>query len=195
MTGNFKAKIKTKKPARAELGELLADIDKLEGIVGQWDEERRMTAVALLMSVNALHKEAFVRIIESLLKTENGAQALSELSQDAVVFAVLRHFQLVGPSLSERVEVALDTVRAALASHGGGVKLVSVEPPSTIEIALTGACAGCPASAMTLSEGVEKAIREHCPEVTEIKKVYGQKPGADDIAVEISSDIVSPFAR
>jgi Fe-S cluster biogenesis protein NfuA len=175
---------------RPDLEELLKDVDKLEQIVAQWDEEKRLTVIALLLSIEALHKEAFARLIDALKKDSAASDVFERISKDEVVFAVLRHFQLVEPSLAERVEIALDSVRPALATHGGGVRLVAVEAPGTAVISLTGACNGCPASAMTLSEGVEKAIKEHCPEITEIKKVVGTKPANSDIPV----DIISPFA-
>jgi Fe-S cluster biogenesis protein NfuA len=180
-----------KTPCGTDLNELLRDVDKLEQIVATWDEEKRLTVIALLMSIDALHKEAMARVVDAMKATAAGEEAFALVSQDEVVFAVLRHFQIVPPSLAERVEIALDTVRPALATHGGGVRLVAVEPPATAVISLTGACNGCPASAMTLSEGVEKAIREHCPEITEIKKVIGAAQPAADVPV----DITSPFAR
>ncbi|MBU6455806.1 MAG: NifU family protein [Cyanobacteria bacterium REEB67] len=172
------------------LNELLRDVDKLEQIVATWDEEKRLTVIALLMSIDALHKEAMARVVQALQGTAGGEQAFADVSKDEVVFAVLRHFQILPPSLADRIEAALDTVRPALATHGGGVRLVAVEPPAIAVISLTGACNGCPASAMTLSEGVEKAIREHCPEVTEIKKIVGSSQPASEIPV----DITSPFA-
>jgi Fe-S cluster biogenesis protein NfuA len=176
--------------AKPDLDELLGDIDQLEQIVAHWDEEKRLTVIALLLSIDTLHKEAFARLVGALKEVPAANEVFEETSKDDVVFAVLRHFQLVGPSLAERVEIALDSVRPALATHGGGVRLVAVEAPSTVVISLVGACNGCPASAMTLSEGVEKAIKEHCPEITEIKKVVGTKPASTDVPV----DIVSPFA-
>jgi len=180
----------TEGDAKPDLDELLGDVDKLEQIVALWDEEKRLTVIALLMSIDTLHKEAFSRLVGALKKVPEANEVFERTSKDEVVFAVLRHFQLVGPSLAERVEMALDTVRPALATHGGGVRLVAVEAPGTAVISLIGACNGCPASAMTLSEGVEKAIREHCPEITEIKKVVGTKPANSSVPV----DITSPFA-
>ncbi len=60
-----------------------------------------------------------------------------------------------------------------LQGHGGNVELVSIQAPSTAVIRLIGACSGCPSSELTLSEGVEKAIKEYCPEITEIVKAKG----------------------
>ncbi len=176
---------------KVELEELLRDIDQLEQIIAGWDEEKRHTVIALLLSIDTLHKEAIARLLDSLKEVLPEAnEVIEQTSKDEIVFAVLRHFKLVAPSLAERVEIALDTVRPALATHGGGVRLVAVEAPGTAVISLTGACNGCPASAMTLSEGVEKAIKEHCPEIVEIKKWWRQKPTLSQVPV----DIQSPFA-
>jgi len=174
---------------KADLEELLRDIDQLEQIIAGWDEEKRHTVIALLLSIDTLHKEAVARLLGALKEVPEASEVIEQTSKDEIVFAVLRHFKLVGPSLAERVEIALDTVRPALATHGGGVRLVAVESPGTAVISLTGACSGCPASAMTLSEGVEKAIKEQCPEIVEIKKVIAAKSGS-----QVPLDIRSPFA-
>jgi hypothetical protein len=46
--------------------------------------------------------------------------------------------------------------------------LVAIKPPDAVEIRLTGSCNGCPASGQTLTEGVEKSIRERYPEIATI---------------------------
>ncbi|TIU04817.1 MAG: hypothetical protein E5W44_27135, partial [Mesorhizobium sp.] len=102
--------------------------------------------------------------------------------------AVLRHHNILKPSLRERVQAALDGVRPMLASHGGDVELVSVRPPS-IEVRFTGACDGCPASALSFHAGVKKAVEEACPEITDILQVKESGAGAND-----SVRFVSPFA-
>jgi Fe-S cluster biogenesis protein NfuA len=190
--GNYKFNgiRKAMESERPDLEELLGDIDKLERIVAEWDEEKRLTVIALLMSIDTLHREAFARLVAALKEVPAAGQVLEDTSQDEVVNAVMRHFGLIAPALAEKVERALDTVRPALATHGGGVQLVAIEPPGTAVISLTGACQGCPASAMTLSEGVEKTIKEHCPEITEIKKVVPRGAGPSQVPV----DIKSPFA-
>jgi Fe-S cluster biogenesis protein NfuA len=174
------------------LDKLLRDIDLLEGLVASWDEQQRNGVRALLLAVDALHKEAFVRLIRTLKRRPDMVEALQEAASDDVVYAVLRHFQILKPSLHERVEMALASVRPFLTGHGGDVELVSVEPPSTVTIRLRGACSSCPASELTLSEGVEKAIKEHCPEIVEIKRAKSLKSEARSDGTQVH--FVSPFA-
>ena len=101
---------------------------------------------------------------------------------------MLRRHEIVKPSLTERVETALESVRPMLASHGGDVELIKVTPPS-IELRFTGACDGCPASALTFHAGVKKAVQDACPEITEIRQVKGLG-GAERGGVRF----ISPFA-
>tara|TARA_R110000782_G_scaffold48146_6_gene105524 strand:- start:5488 stop:6384 length:897 start_codon:yes stop_codon:yes gene_type:complete len=176
---------------------LLKDIQSLENLTADWDEQQRNTVEALKRAIDELHKEAIARLIKSL-KTEPAAMSvLQEAVTDEVVYAVLRHLEIIKPSLQERLEIALDSVRPMLESHNGNVELVSLEPPDTIEIRLLGACDGCPASGLTLSEGIEKAVKEHCPEITNIKKAKGglhaslNKDDGDAKPIHF----VSPFAR
>lgn len=180
--------------ARPGLDTLLRDIEALEAIVAEWDDEQhRNTVEALKRAVDALNKEALARLIRTLKAEPATLPALKDAVSDEVVYAVLRHLELVKPSLHERIETALDSVRPYLASHGGDVELVRVTPPDTVEIRLTGACDGCPAAGLTLSEGVEKAIREYCPEISDIVKARG---GASAGPVDgVNVDFVSPFAN
>ena len=72
--------------------------------------------------------------------------------------------------MQEKVEAALDKIRPALMRDGGNVELVEVND-GTVKVKLTGACAGCPLSTMTLKMGVEKVIKEEIPEITEVVAV------------------------
>jgi Fe-S cluster biogenesis protein NfuA len=96
--------------------------------------------------------------------------ALREAATDEIVYAVLRHHGIVKPSLSERIEAALDGVRPLLAGHGGNVELVRVEPPA-ISIRFLGACDNCPASRLTIDAAVKTAVQAACPEITDIIQV------------------------
>ncbi len=169
---------------------LLKDIEALQTIIAGWDEQQRNTAGALRRAIEALHREAFARLIRTLKNEPAAASRLHEAVCDEVVYAVLRHLEILKPSLDERLQQALDSVRPYLQEHGGDVELVSVDPPDTVTIRLTGACDGCPASGLTLSAGVEKAIREHCPEITEIRKARGQNASGP-----VQVEFASPFAR
>lgn len=178
---------------QADLDTLLKDIQSLDSLVEQWDEQQQNTVQALTQAHADLNKEAFSRLIR-VLKTDPAALiALKEAVSDDVVYAVLRYHGIVKASLHERVDLALESVRPYLQSHDGDVELVEIKLPDIVIIRLLGACDGCPASSLTLSEGVEKAIKEHCPEITTIKKAKGggtAKP-VDGVTV----NFVSPFAR
>ena len=103
----------------------------------------------------------------------NALAALKAAVSDELVYAVLRRYGIVKPSLQERVEAALDGVRPMLATHGGDVQLVRVIAPATIEVRFTGACESCPASVTTFTLGVQKALAEACPEITDVRQVKG----------------------
>ena len=171
--------------------QMLKNIEALEAIIENWDEDQQRTVVALKTAIAALNKEAFARLIRNVKCEPTAMSALKQALADEVVYSVLRHHKLLKPSLHERIEEALATVRPALASHGGNVELVEVQLPSTAVVRLIGACSHCPASELTLSEGVEKAIKEHCPEIVEVRRVMGLSNCSGS---EIPINFVSPFA-
>jgi Fe-S cluster biogenesis protein NfuA len=73
--------------------------------------------------------------------------------------------------LKERVEKALNNIRPALQADGGDVELVSVTEDGVVNVKLKGACHGCPMAQMTLTQGIEKQLKQAVPEVTTVKSV------------------------
>ena len=69
--------------------------------------------------------------------------------------------------MKEKVEEVLDKIRPALMRDGGNVELVNVND-GTVEVKLTGACAGCPFSTMTLKMGIEQVLKQEIPEIKEV---------------------------
>ncbi len=69
--------------------------------------------------------------------------------------------------MKEKVEKALENIRTALQSDGGDVELLEVKD-GVVKVRLTGACGGCPMSQVTLTQGVEKAIKKAVPEVKKV---------------------------
>jgi Fe-S cluster biogenesis protein NfuA len=157
---------------RGDLAGLLGDLERLEEVFAAWDQRLRHTVEAYRRAIEALHGEALRRLIRALRSDPAALAALKNAVADEVVYAVLRHHGLLRPSLNERIETALATVRPMLASHGGDVRLVNVAPPR-VEVEMIGACGGCASSNLTFHAGIEKAIRDACPDITEVVEVSG----------------------
>ena len=73
--------------------------------------------------------------------------------------------------MEEKVKKALDQIRGSLQADGGDVKLVSVGADGVVKVKLVGACAGCPMSQLTLSNGVERVLKQQIPEVARVEPV------------------------
>ncbi|MCG2791347.1 MAG: NifU family protein [Actinomycetia bacterium] len=69
--------------------------------------------------------------------------------------------------MKEKIEKVLETIRPALRADGGDIQLVSVED-GIVKVRLTGACSGCQMAQMTMTQGVEQAIKEVVPEVNKV---------------------------
>jgi nitrite reductase/ring-hydroxylating ferredoxin subunit/Fe-S cluster biogenesis protein NfuA len=168
---------------------LVRDLLALESVVQSFEERERLVVEALKRSIDALHKEVLTRLIRSLKSSPAAAAALREAVKDELVYGVLRHHELVRPSLQERVEVALESVRPMLAGHGGDVQLVELQPPSKVIVRLLGSCDGCSSAALTLGAGVEAAIKRHCPEIEHVEQAKGLASQPAGVTY------VSPFAQ
>ena len=72
--------------------------------------------------------------------------------------------------MKEKVQEALIAIRPSLQADGGDVELVDVEN-GIVKVRLTGACAGCPMSQMTLKQGIEAHIKKTIPEIESVESV------------------------
>ena len=87
-----------------------------------------------------------------------------------------RNLELTG-DIADKVTQLLDqSVNPSLASHGGYAELVGVED-TTVFLTMGGGCQGCAMSAATLREGIQVAIREAIPEVSEVVDVTDHSSG------------------
>jgi len=74
-------------------------------------------------------------------------------------------------TLKERVEKTLNLIRPQLQADGGNVDLVNVNDEGIVSVRLTGACAGCPMSTMTLKMGIERLLLREVPEIKSVQAV------------------------
>ena len=72
--------------------------------------------------------------------------------------------------MHDKVEEVLNKIRPNLMRDGGNVELVEVND-GTVKVKLTGACAGCPMSTLTLKMGIERILKQEIPEVKEVVAV------------------------
>jgi len=74
------------------------------------------------------------------------------------------------------IQVLEQQINPAIASHGGHAELVAVEE-SIAYLRLSGGCQGCGMAAVTLSQGIEVAILDMVPEITEVVDVTDHATG------------------
>ena len=83
---------------------------------------------------------------------------------------------LEGP-LADRVRQAIDQfVNPGVAQHGGHVTLVEVRD-NIVYLEMGGGCQGCGMASVTLSQGIERILLEHVPEIEGIQDVTNHGDG------------------
>jgi Fe-S cluster biogenesis protein NfuA len=70
----------------------------------------------------------------------------------------------------QNISVVLDTLRPVIIMDGGDIDFVRYEN-GIVSVRLRGACVGCPMSMYTLKMGIESALKEKIPAVTEVVSV------------------------
>lgn len=81
--------------------------------------------------------------------------------------------------LARRVMALLDEqINPSIAGHGGRADLVSVDG-DVVYLRLSGGCQGCGMASVTLSQGIEVALRDEIPEITQVVDVTDHAGGSN----------------
>lgn len=156
----------------SDLGEILDRFEVLLAEVEAWEEPHRSMAFELLQQVDVVHRFALERLGQHL-----GADLLARLRAEDPAVAWLLDAYAVGVDERTAAEEALHPVLDYIHSHGGEVSVLGVRD-GVVRLRLSGECSGCTASAVTLREGVEKALREGFPGFSrmEVEEDQGAHP-------------------
>jgi Fe-S cluster biogenesis protein NfuA len=169
------------------VSDLSSVLDRLEELLAQveaLDEQARLPVFELLDGIDVVHRLALGRLAEVL-----GPDELARVrSADPAIAWLLDAY---GAGVDERraADRALDAIRPYIEGHGGHVELLD-SVGGVVRLRLSGACAGCTASAQTLQEGVHTALQEGFPgflrmEVEEdLAAPLHPPPGAITLSIE-----------
>ena len=87
-----------------------------------------------------------------------------------------KHLELTGTVAEQVQQLLTEQINPALAAHGGYAELKGVED-TVVYVTMGGGCQGCAVSAMTLRDGITRAIREAIPEVTDVVDTTDHEAG------------------
>ncbi|TVT38214.1 NifU family protein [Amycolatopsis rhizosphaerae] len=154
--------------------------ERIERILSELDTSAdpavRERAGELVRTLLEFHGAALARMTELLA---DSGEVLAALASDELVGGLLVLHGLHPVEVDERVTAALEHVRPYLGSHAGDVELLGIETGGEGEgvarLRLTGTCDGCPSSAETVKQAIERAIRAAAPEIGAIE-VEGMVP-------------------
>jgi Fe/S biogenesis protein NfuA len=81
--------------------------------------------------------------------------------------------------VAQRVLQVLEAqINPSIAAHGGRADLVAVQDNAAY-LRLSGGCAGCGMATVTLSQGIEVALRDSVPEITQVIDVTDHASGTN----------------
>jgi Fe-S cluster biogenesis protein NfuA/nitrite reductase/ring-hydroxylating ferredoxin subunit len=145
-----------------------AAVAELDTLVETLEREGDARALLLLELVDAIHRPALERIVAGDLE--------HPLAQ-----TLLAMYDLAEVEPEIIVEEALDAVRPYIESHGGQVELLEVDG-GAVHLRLGGACDGCAGSTMTLTRGIEAALRERYPA---FKRIVAHSPEPELLQIQM----------
>ncbi len=144
--------------------ELEQRIGQIESMVEQVDAIADPAIRAQMQDLLALILEYHGAGLERMVNGINDNEVITRLAADPLVASLLVLYDLHPQEVRHRVMAALDRVRPYLESHGGNVEVVSIAA-DTVRLRMEGSCDGCPSSAVTVKNAIEKAIFDAAPEI------------------------------
>jgi Fe/S biogenesis protein NfuA len=131
----------------------------------------------------AVPSDSVDRLRGATLELSGGGMVMQNPNRPEAAPAFERDPNLPPPDLSSDVAQAVllvleEQINPAIASHGGTAELVAVEG-SIAYLRLGGGCVGCGMASVTLSQGIEVAILDTVPEITEVVDVTDHASGSN----------------
>ena len=106
-------------------------------------------------------------------------------------YARLQKAELNTPVALEVRKILDEQINPGVASHGGHIALIDVKD-DTVFIRLEGGCQGCGMADVTLKHGIETAIRQAVPAITQVLDVTDHA-GGDNPYYQAGKGGASPF--
>jgi Fe-S cluster biogenesis protein NfuA len=174
-------------------------MEHVEQLIGQAerfaDPAARAVTRDLVAALLELHGAGLARVLDVLAGSgDAGRSVVPALLTDGLVASLLMLHGLHPVDLETRVRAALDAVRPALASHGGGVELLGVGG-SVVRLRLEGNCNGCPSSGETLRGLVVAALDEAAPDRTGLEIVGEELPPSRMVSLPLLGEGVAGNLR
>lgn len=144
-------------PAAPRLDTLLERLEILVADIEGMDGPVRERVFELLDGIDTLHRIALTRLGDAI-----GHETVGALRHADPAVAWLFDAYAVGLDERAAAEDALRPIVPYITSHGGDVEILDVTD-GVVRLRLAGACSGCTASAVTLTEGIEEALRKGFP--------------------------------
>lgn len=141
-----------------DLERLLIHLEDLIEELEHLDDPIREQVFELVGGIDALHRMALSHLEDAL----EGRVDLDELRSSHPAIAWLFEAYSVGVDERHVADRALDEIRPFVRSHGGELELLEVED-GIVHLRMSGACEGCTAADVTLTHGIEEALREGFP--------------------------------
>ena len=86
------------------------------------------------------------------------------------------------------LDYVVSRIRPQIQADGGDVDVTEVDDEKGIVyVALRGACVDCPLSALTLSQGIERVLTEHVPDVERVLPDMNKTVITDPVTGETDS--------
>ncbi len=179
--------IRDNEPGDAEFG-LLMEISGLDGHQFKYDlsfvpvdDAGEGDVVERHGSLAVIHRERDLPNLDgAVLKIGEAGLSIDNPNGPSPMMPGVVPGDLEGP-LAEQVQALLDSqINPAIASHGGGARLVSIDEDNVVYLELLGGCQGCGLASVTLKQGIERTLMEAIPEITGVMDAtdhaHGQNP-------------------
>lgn len=136
---------------------LLSRLEELMSEIATLEEVGKDLLFELLDGIDTIHRIPLAHLADHL-----GTREVERLRDADSAVAWLFDAYGLGVDERQQAEDALKPILPYIHSHGGRIDVLEVSA-GIVRARMSGSCAGCTASAVTLKEGVEQALRDGFP--------------------------------
>ncbi len=155
-------------PEMAKGSPLLEALFHIEGVSQVWVSDDRMTVEKTGEEPWPVLGKRIAKVVRDLLREGRGPLVVPAKARTGVEEKIRRRVK----------EILEKEINPSLAAHGGRVDVADVKG-TAVKVIMSGGCQGCGSAAVTMRQGVERAILAQVPEVTEIVDVTDHAAGAN----------------
>jgi Fe-S cluster biogenesis protein NfuA len=156
---------------------------KVEGnkllVIKKEGEDWSSSAKKIGSILRTIHKEQgkFIELVPAGGYSTGDAKSSGTKAHEGTATLAKPNPAVLTSKLGLKIKMVLqEEIAPALAAHGGSVELIDIVD-GCVYLNFSGGCQGCSQASVTVKEGIERALKKHFPEISQVRDITDHAQG------------------